>query len=236
MNPRHFFLLLPLIALPLVGIGCAKKTATSGVPSANDAYEPQAYLPPPAPAEDENTRNLRELRAAVAAFQDAKTFRAKLYVDTSDGKTTGQIDVMKPDRFHGTVEVSKEGQNSEVIGVGTTIYVRQADGSWLQVQSPELAAALANAFRSAVSTDSGLVNARLPDTSAVAKSANRTRSCDEYRTTVTGDDKSLTTLTVCVQNGLPRFIEATADQGYVSIEYFDYNTLFVIERPTVKKM
>jgi hypothetical protein len=235
MNHRSIVFLSVLLVLPIVGFGCAKKTATGAASGSVNGYESLAYLPPPAPAESEDARNLRELREALTAFQNAKTFRAKLAVDTTDGKTTGQIDVMKPDRFHGTVDVSSGGQESEVIGIGTNMYVKQADGTWLQVESPPLAASLAKAFRSTVNTDSSIISASLPDTTVVTKSVNRTRSCDDYKTTVTGEDKTTTNLTVCVQNGLPKFIDATADQGYVSIEYVDYNTLFVIERPTVKK-
>jgi hypothetical protein len=234
---RRTLLLLSLLALPLVGFGCAKKTPATTPPATQPGgYEPLAYLPPDQPQESDKTRNLRELRDAVTAFQDVKTFRAKLYVDAPDGKTTGQIDVMKPDRFHGTVDVPAGTDLNEVIGIGSAMYVKQADGTWIQVQSPQLSEQLGAAFRSAVDTGNGLVSVKIPDSSDVTKTKNSIKNCDEYRTSVNGDDGKPVQLNVCVDNGLPKLVEATADTGYVSIEYFDYNKLFVIERPTVKKI
>jgi hypothetical protein len=234
---RRTLILLPLLALPLVGFGCAKKPPAAPPPATQPGgYEPLAYLPPDPPPEDDKAKNLRELRDAVAAFQSVKTFRAKLYVDAPDGKTTGQIDVMKPDRFHGTVDVPDGSQQNEVIGIGTAMYLKQADGTWIQVQSAQLSSELGAAFRSAVDTDNGLVSVKIPDSSDISKSRNQIRNCDEYRTSVSGDDGKPVQLTICVDKGLPKIVEATADAGYVSIEYFDYNKLFVIERPTVKKL
>ncbi|MFH1078515.1 MAG: hypothetical protein V1745_04540 [Patescibacteria group bacterium] len=238
MDRRTLLLALPIVLIPLIGFGVWKVThgpATSS-PSGQAGFESEAYLPPDPEPESEGARNLRELREAVAAFQQTTTFRAKLNVQTPDGQTSGQIDVMKPERFHGTVEVSSEDQNGEVIGVGTDMYVKQDDGTWLKIQSPTLAAALTTAFRSSVDTSEGLVSTRLPDGSTVTKSRNTGRACDEYRTAIANEDGSTTDLVICVADGLPVFIDARANEGSVNVEYFDYNKLFTIERPTVKRI
>ncbi|MBU1348500.1 hypothetical protein KJ781_00310 [Patescibacteria group bacterium] len=235
MDRRYLLFALPIILIPLIGFGIWRFThgpASPGAPSGQEAFESDAYLPPDPEPESEEVRNLRELLEAITTFQEATTFRAKLSIDADGGRTTGQIDVMKPERFHGTVEISSEDQNGEVIGVGTDLYVKQEDGTWLKVQSPTLSASLTSAFRSAVETN---IQSSLPDSTVVSKTRNYGRSCDEYRTTVTDKDGNTADLAVCVKDGLPMFIDARADSGSVNVEYFDYNKLFVIERPTIKR-
>lgn len=219
-----------LCSFALFGAGCKK----AGTPGANgDNNNPAVFLPPSPPEETENERNLRELREAITQFQNAKTFRAKLSVSSKDGTTTGQIDIMKPDRFHGTMRVPKESQTSEVIGVGDTLYARLPDGSWRSISIPSVAKALNDAFRSAVASDSSVIRNALPDGTVVTKRADSGKGCDRYRAELTQTDGTKVNLDMCVSKGLPKLMDLQSPQGTVSVEYFDYNKLFLIERPTV---
>lgn len=232
MPMKRFIVPLLFCSLALFGLGCRK---TASVATNVDDTNPAVFLPPSPPEETEDQRNLRELREAIEQFQNAKTFRAKLSVSSKDGMTNGQIDIMKPDRFHGTMRTPKESQTSEVIGVGDTLYARLPDGSWRSVSTPSVAKALNEAFRSAVASDSSVIRNALPDGTAVTKRPDAGKGCDHYRAGLNQPDGGAVNLDMCVSKGFPKFMDLQSPQGSVSVEYFDYNKLFVIERPTVAR-
>ena len=235
-NMNKIILPLLIIFLALVGFGCGKeKVQKSDDPNAG--FGTNAYLPPPKPPEDQTVTNLRELREAIVAFQEVKSFRANLLIDNEQGQTTGRIDVMKPDRFHGTIKVSTEDQEGEVIGIGNTLFIKVPDSDlWLEINAPEIATAMTSAFKSAVEGDAALIRSSLPDSTKVTKTKDGGRNCDKYETNIENDADLGVELSVCVSNGLPKYIRAETDQGIVDVEYFDYNTLFIIEKPNVIKL
>lgn len=228
MKPYIFVLFF--LTFVLLGAGCRWPSKNAPRPSATES---PVYLPPPPPPESENARNLRELRSALEAFKEVKTFRAKLVIDGKDGQTTGQIEIMKPDRFRGTVRFPKDDQTSEVIGVGDTLYVKLPDSTWTSISTPAVSKALTQAFRAAVDGDQSAVKTALPDDAAVAKRTDEVRGCDEYTAPIQGAEDATIDMSVCVGQGLPVSIRLQSGTGSVTIDYFDYNKLFVIERPTI---
>jgi hypothetical protein len=221
-----------IAATSLLGAGCRKNsTADKTKPAENSAN--LAYLHTATDTESETDKNLRELNAAIMAFQEVKSFRAKLAIDNNKEKISAQIDVLKPDRFHGVIKISGEDQAGEVIGINNALYVKLADKIWMQVQSPAVAAAMSKAFQSAVDGDRAAVKQELPKGATVTHGRDLLRACEKYQTTITNEPESAIELSVCVADGLPKFISASTDQGSVEVEYFDYNELFTIERPTV---
>jgi hypothetical protein len=230
---NKFIALLILVAsLTTFGLGCAKKQKAASENTQPDEFALNAWLPPSAPSENENARNLRELRESLDSFRNAKSFRAKLSIDNKDGNTTGQISVMKPDRFSGTLNIPKEKQTAEIIGVGETVYVKMPQEIWIPIRSQALSTAMKSAFRTSIDGDNDVLQKNLPDESIVVKSKNTANSCDRYSTTIK-ENKSNVDISVCVENGLPKQIEVTAEQGSFRIDYYDYNELFTIERPTI---
>lgn len=232
---KRFFVPLLACSLLLLGAGCKQSTPTAPSSPTASETESDVFLPPPPSEETENQRNLRELREAVEAFRTLKTFRAKLTIEGTSGATTGQIDVVKPDRFHGTLRVPKETQTSEVIGVSDTLYVRLPDGSWSSIQTPAVSKALAEAFRSTVDGNGSVIEAALPDEAIVTKRDDAAKGCTRYQTQITSADTTAADVQICVSKGLPKLMNVQSPQGTIEVEYFDYNTLFVIERPTVAR-
>lgn len=231
---RRSFVLIPLSICVLFGFGC-KKDAASQNPTTTPR-EAQVYLPPEAPAESEQDRNLRELREAIQNFENAKTFRAKMSLTSSDGNVSGQIDVMLPDRFHGTMQspgANGKTETSELIGVGDMLYVKAQNSLWAYVKDPVKAKAYAKAFRSSIGNQFSHFFDGQQAALEVKKTHDGSLGCDRYSTTVASatstSDKA--EIQICVSNALPKRITIKAQDGSANIDYFDYNKLFVIERP-----
>ncbi|MEO5927401.1 MAG: hypothetical protein ABIO72_01735 [Patescibacteria group bacterium] len=230
---RRSFLVIPLALSILLGVGCKKAIPANQPSTTNTTPEANVFLPPPQTPETENTRNLNELRAALLQFEQAKTFRAKLTLSIASAVVTGQIDVMKPDRFHGTMEsqnASGQPDTSELVGVGDTLYIRMSKTQWGYVKDPEKAKAYTQAFRSSVSSQGSLLTQGLDDSLLVAKTRDGSLGCERYSTTIPSTSTPAT-LEVCVANGLPKRIVASSNGNTATVDYFDYNKLFVIERP-----
>jgi hypothetical protein len=231
---KRLSLFIAVTSLSLFGWGCKP----SDVPTSNlpppTSRTPDIYLPPEPPPESEMARNLRELREAIINFQSARTFRAKIAVTSANQKLSGQIDIMKPNRFHGTLQMpGKDGamELMEVIGVENSLYIRLAENIWTYLKNPEQAKALTQAYRSAVDGEGSVLTTVLPDGTDVTKTRDAAMNCDRYVAPVKDADGSKMELRVCVAGGMPKRIDIVASAGSAAIDYFDYNKLITIERP-----
>lgn len=236
MNRLSIFILI-LCLYAIVGAGCRTNNVTqnglSPIPTSNGVQESLVWLPPPPQEKDRNTRNREELLAAFEAFQHVKSFRAKLDINGNDGAVKGRIDVTKPDRFRGLLQADK--QTYEVIGVAETVYLRLPEGRWIPINSPSITESLTRAFRSAIDGNESLTKLPITDDAIVTKRVDMDRKCTRYETTLNPQDKATrTVLGICIANELPILIEAKTGQGNVMIDYFDYNSVFTIERPTIR--
>ncbi|MBI4138862.1 hypothetical protein HY479_01790 [Candidatus Uhrbacteria bacterium] len=234
MNLRHLAMTLGVLAaLSLAGAGCFRKPLPPAVPP-GEPERPQAWLPPTPNPETEEERNVRELREAIEAFANVKSFRANITIDHPGDSTTGELEVVKPNRFRGTMRLASDPKETTVIGVEDSLYVKVED-IWIPIRSPALSASLKEALRSSVSGDSVLRTERLPDGTVVQKRRNDAGGCEEYSTTITDENGASVDLTVCVANGLPSTLLVRKDGTTVTITYADFNALFTIERPTIPK-
>jgi hypothetical protein len=231
MTLRFASLCTVFLLVVLLGAGCGRSKTPGSLSGSSTGSD--VYLPPPADAETEEQVARRELREALQNFREAKTFRAKFSLQTKDGPVSGQIDVTKPDRFRGTVTAPKDGktETSEVIGVASSFYIKLGPDVWTYVKNQKQAALLTKAFRSAVDGSSSALSAVIPDSATVTRSKNPTLSCQVYTTTLNDEAGNPFKMTVCVAAGLPKRIEIFPSEGSITIDYFDFNKMFVIERP-----
>lgn len=225
---KKFELLLLVSLLVISGAGCRKTPQT---PTQANSYVPLAYLPPPPPPETENQINLRELNDGIQAFQNLRTYRAKIQIDTKTGDSNGVLDVVKPDRFRGVITSPDEKQNTELIGVGETVYIRTTAGSWVTLKTNAASKSITEAFRSAMNGNGTSMNKLFSDQVIVTKSENASKGCTNYH--ISDDTKTEVdaNLNICLYKGLPKMVEASNEQGSVSVDYYDFNKLFTIERP-----
>lgn len=222
-----------LVAIASLAIIKGVASDRSAAPQNSAAYESDVWLPPQSEPESEGARNLRELREALEAFNGTKSFRANINISGAEGTSEGQISVQKPNRFHGKLKTPSDKKENEIIGVDDTLYVLM-DGIWIPLKAKKSDENINAAFKSLVSGEDSVITEQLPDDTKVEKLSSSGKGCDIYKTTLAKDGKSID-LKVCIQNGLPVFIETSAGGELVKVEYYDYNKVFTIERPTLLK-
>lgn len=187
-----------------------------------------AFLPEPSAVSDDE-RNLRELQTVLANFQNAKSFRAHVTVQSDTWQTSGDVEIAKPNRFHGTMTV--DGQTVDVIGVEDVLYVKSPENVWVPVKSEQLTAQLRDAFSAALDGADG--SELLPAGTSVTRVQNKNGGCDAYRAAFTDTDGNDVIMDVCEENGYPARIDISRADGTVRSDYKDFNALIVIERPTI---
>lgn len=233
MNAR-VVALISLLLTASIGAGCTK-TSLKGSQKNAPPFEPLVWLPTTTRSDERTLTPLEELRNAIEAFQNVKSFKSKLYVDNASGKTTAQIDVLKPSRFRGTIRVPTSNNGAEIIGVDSSLYLKPEGAPWVELSSPAMAKQLTETFRSAANGSGALIREALPDGTVVTKKRDNVHACDSFTTTLTSTKGPNIDLTICVANGLPSLLDIRAKDSHVSVTYTDYNSLFIIERPSVGK-
>ncbi|MBU1908234.1 hypothetical protein KKF59_03880 [Patescibacteria group bacterium] len=235
---RKQYLIAAGVAVMLVAIASfaiVKRVARDRLTARQNSsvFESDAWLPPQPEPESEGARNLRELREALNAFNGTKSFRANINISGAEGTSEGQIDVQKPNRFQGKLKTPSDNQENEIIGVDDTLYVLM-EGVWIPLKAKKSDENINAAFKSLVSGEDSVITDQLPDDAKVERLSSNGKGCDTYKTTLEKDGNSIS-LKVCIQNGLPVFIETSAGSETVKVEYYDYNKVFTIERPTLLK-
>lgn len=237
MNSKKLILISSIAVLSAViltaGVIWRKASEKSNGLDKTGLYQSDAWLPPESEPESEQTRNLRELREAINAFNETKSFRAKISISGSEGVSEGQIEVQKPNRFQGKLKTPSDDKENEIIGVDDILYVF-LDGVWIPLKAKKSDENINAAFRSSVSGESSVISDNLPDDAKVEKISSNGKSCDFYKTILVKDGQTIN-LKVCVQNSLPIFIESSNGNEVLKVEYFDYNKVFTIEKPTLMK-
>ncbi|MCR4278409.1 MAG: hypothetical protein NUV81_00705 [bacterium] len=193
-------------------------------------FQSSAYLPEQKTV-SEDVQSARELQTILKNFQNAKSFRSHVSIKLPDQTTEGDIEVSKPARFHGSMDVS--GQTLDVIGVEDILYVKNPDGIWIPVKSEQLATQLQQAFSIVSNGSTDEVNI-LPAGTTVSKQKSRSDvSCITYHAEYTDSDGNDTTMDICATDGFPVRIDLVRADGTIQSDYKDFNTVIVIERPTI---
>lgn len=217
------FIIIPL----LFGAGCR----SAAMPAAQTPAAPSSntpYIPPSEPPKILDPRT--ELRNAIVAFTQVKSFRTKVRVSSSQGEMKAVLEFNKPNRFRGTVELGKS-ETAEIIVVDTSLYMRVNQQQWLNLSKTSSAKTIGDTLKNALNGDSNLEAIGLDESTPVTKAFNAERGCDMYETSVKSLDGKTNPVHVCVRDGLPKYLDLTTPQGPVYLEYYDYNALFLIEKP-----
>jgi hypothetical protein len=211
-------------ALACVGAGCAKSPSGS-------AQKPSTNSSSSNPSAQNTPRDPRaELRAAMSRFKATKSFRTKVSIQTSQGEMDATLEFAKPNRFRGTIQPSG-GNTTEIIVVDNSLYMRVNGQKWINLSSTPSAKTIGETLRNALQGDASLDTLGVDTTANIQVSRDNARECDDYKTTVKAPDGSLVDVDLCLSNGLPRFLDMTPKQGPIHLEYYDYNAVFLIEKP-----
>lgn len=229
MKTLPVFLAIAALALVGLGAGCQKSSPPSTTPA---GYESPAWLP--SKTGSDVITPLAELRAALAAFQETKSFHADMSIMSNSNKITAKLDVMKPDRFRGTLQDASMPAPTDIIGVGKTLYIKSSSGNWSAILGSDLSAisSIADAAKNGGQLP---IEQLLPDGTDVQRSEDAVRKCTKLVTTLQPKTDTESTLRVCVADGRPVQIEVESKKSTFSATYSNYNELFSIERPSIKK-
>lgn len=231
--PLFFFL---LASVSFFGIGCEKKRAAS--PSSQAARTAQAVVTPASnqgvltfpPARPPSASVNVELYGILNAFRALKSFRTRFAISTPQGPLKANLEFVKPHRFHGVIETGTAG-TVELIAVDASLYMRAQNATWIDVSRAPSSQALQAALKDVFGGGSGLDAVLIDDASVVKKSRDARRKCDLYTTTARNAASNAAKLELCAVNGLPKHVTIKGDKTPLEFEYYDYNTIFVIERP-----
>lgn len=223
-------LVAALAVIAMTGAGCWNPSPARP-PLQKVAQQP--YIPVPPPPDPERTEPptpREELGAILQAFRDLKSFRSKITIPSKQGDITGTLDFQKPDRLHAILQAGT-GDPTEIIVVDTSLYMRNAKVSWVNFSKSATAKKLGESIRSAMSGDSSLDKLAITASSTITKSTDADNGCDLYASTLQAADGKEIPVSVCAVNGLPKYLTMDSDTGQMRLEYYDYNAVFLIERP-----
>ncbi len=211
-----------LVTLALFGLGCKKGTPNSTIST------PKHIVPfvQPSPVLEPH----EAVREAVKNFQQVKSFRANVSITTDQGTLAAKLEFMKPNRFRGNVDLGKNGK-AELIVVDDSLYMKVNDQKWMALSNKKGSKTIGETMKNALNGDANLQNLGLDPKVDIVKSRDDKNSCDRYTTKLKTADGNTSDVQLCIAAGLPTQLDITTPQGPVHIEYYDYNTVFLIEKP-----
>lgn len=225
---NRFFWVLLAGSLLIIGAGCRRAPQSVPTPSSTgESVQTSETMTKPAPTEAERRA---ELRQAIDAFKKVKSFRADVTVAPAQGKVTALLEYTKPNRFRGSIQIEKAGE-AEMIAVSDALYMRVNGGAWANLSKTPSAKVIGETLRNALNGDSNLENVAVDESLPISVRPDAIRGCDVYATQVRTSDNALNDVQVCVADGLPRYLDLQTAQGPIALRYFDYNALFLIEKP-----
>ncbi len=228
---KKFYILTAFLAiLAIAGLGWYAATREGDGSGIGTVPASLAYLPPKTEA-TESQIYLGELRDVLSNFASAKSFRSTIMLSIDNQRTSGEIEIAKPGRFRGRVNVS--GEELEVIGVEDVLYILSPEGVWVPLRSEQITGQLQETFAAALQGEDSDSSAVLSDDVNVTKQNNAANNCDEYLAAFRDENGNDVELTLCAQNGYPVTIELKRAEGFVQSEYSDFNDIIIIERPSI---
>jgi hypothetical protein len=217
-----------LAASLLFGAGCSKPVPAPTPAKQQPSSNPSVILFPPSGAPELSVN--QELQKILENFRDLKSFRTKYSMATPQGQVAGQFDFIKPDRFKGQMTLGTAG-TTDIVIIGESIYIRANNGNWVNYSKAPSAKTISDALKKGMGGSSNLEALGVNDNAIVKKTRDEERKCDLFKATVKNAEGAVVSLELCADNKLPKYVQISTPQGPVNIEYYDYNSLFLIEKP-----
>ncbi len=226
---RRRLFVAALLVLAFTGAGCLKQKA----PTPPTPQPTAPSTPPVVTFETTETGDAAinaELDFILKNFRTVKSFRMKLTSEAPQGELKSTLEFLRPDRFRGTMQLASQ-PSMDIVVVEDSLYLRPQNGAWVDLSGTSSAKSVGTALRNALSGDASLDKIGVDPSSIVKKTRDDGRQCDLFKATVKTPDGKPAALEICAANGLPHYVTITSAQGPLTFEYYDYNALFLIERP-----
>lgn len=219
-----------LIAVALVGAGCAKRPASQAPAEPQSASTPTSTAFPTFRPTEKALTPKQELAQALTRFTGLKSFRARVRMTSSQGEITGTLEFARPNRFRGSLKAGEAAAN-DIIVVERDLYMRLPPLPWLKLSDTEGGKKMADRMQSTMNGELSIDKLVVDENLVVEKSRDDTRGCDQYATMMKDAQRTDIPVTICIVDGLPKYADIKAKQGDAHVEYYDYNAMFLIERP-----
>ena len=236
MRHKYFYLLLiPMAAFVIVvGYGYWKQhkpvTAKKSSTPRTTVTGEMPFLPP----EDGLTVDSEQIKrqsldTAIRNFRQATAFRANVTKNASTGAITGKIEYMRPLRLH--AQITASNQQMDMIAIGQTVYLKKDNVVWGMVPDPSAKLFAADFFASVLKSEPTLASFDVPADAPMKIDNDAVKKCTRYSTKYTSD-KDLLDISFCVNSDNQIvYIKMKTPDGDLSTDYYDFNTLLIIERP-----
>jgi hypothetical protein len=218
--------LLPLAlgVAVLFGAGCFGKADQTAPPQAKPA--PKAGAKPAEPAKDPQT----ELQEVLGAFHASKSYRTKFRLPTKDGVVRGTLDHVKPSRYQGTTQLG-DSDVSEVVIVDDSLYMKIGQYPWADMSDTAAAQSIVSNIKQAAEGEAAFKLQNEAKLQVKQRYNDELNSCVLFIASSSDSDPKAPPIKICVKGGMPKYLEMDTDLGIYHVDFYDFNSVFIIERP-----
>lgn len=219
-------LILPLCILVLFAAGCAKKNTPNSTVTPGQNGSAATAKPSKVPTQAE----LRaELGQALQNFQNAKYYKADMKMTSKDNELNAALSVAKPNRFKGVIK-NKE-TSMEIILVEKDMYLKVNNGNWAKLAPNSANKKTIENVKKSINGEGSLESMGIDDAKPITKYYRSDKACDVYETELKQPAGTYQAVKICIAKELPKIFEVKNQEGNLTINYYDINSVFLIERP-----
>ncbi len=235
------FVIGAIATLSIFGAGCGKSstpatpTPTKQAPTATKTPTP-VTKPSSNPAvitfgtdNVANTTVNNELTQILKNFAQTKSFRTSFSLPSSQGNVSTTMEFLRPNRFRGMMNIGS--LNTEIIVVDANVYMRTTGSAWTDLSNTDTAKPVTDTLKNAMGGTNSIDKLIVDPNTVVKKEQDTARNCMQYNAVVRTPQGTPATLNICAVDNLPKYVDVTSDSGRLTFQYYDYDALFLIEKP-----
>jgi len=225
MKRHQWILAVALIGAVLIGAGCAAKTTGSQLPKPAVKTTPKAS-PKKTPPKDPNT----ELMEYLNAFRETKSYKTTFRLPTKDGIVKGTLDYVRPDRYQGTTQLN-DSPMAQIVIVGKNLYLKVGELRWADMTDTKVGKTLIQNMKNAVQGNAAFNQEQSAKLNVISRQNDELNSCILFTAQLSDAKPDAPPIKICAKNGLPKYFEIETNLGVYHVDFYDYNSIFLIERP-----
>lgn len=223
MRIHHKFLALAIIGAVFLGAGCWDK---GNAPAAAKPETKPTTAAKPTPPKDPDT----ELKEILAAFHESKSYKTKFRLPTKDGIVKGTLDHTKPNRYQGMTQLGSEN-TAEIVIVGKELYMKIGDLTWEDMSDTKAGKAIIENMTNAAQGNSAFNQEQTDKLKVLTRQTDELNGCKLFIARSTDAKPESPPVKICAKNGLPQYFEIDTNLGVYHVDFYDFNSIFIIERP-----
>lgn len=120
---------------------------------------------------------------------------------------------------------------TEIVVIDTNVYMKTNGTKWMDLSGSDMGKPVSDTLKNAMGGDNSLDKLIVDPNTVVKKEQDTARNCMQYSAVVTSPKGSPASLNICAVDNLPKYVDVTTDTGKITFEYYDFNSLFLIEKP-----